>query len=89
MQAFIEQNSHQIVKKMSQTVLQQFHAVFRTFLGEKRNKWVFPELNEYQKLSFEVCSIICVRKTNDPFLTELSLVKKIGSLIANNLVACK
>ena len=67
------------------SLLQQFHAIYRTFESWKKlDKWVLRELNEHHKLRrFEVWSI--------SFLTELSLVTKNGyfMIIVNNTFQSK
>ncbi|KAF2344777.1 hypothetical protein FHG87_024467 [Trinorchestia longiramus] len=74
--AVVEQNPRQSVKEISQTLGVNIATVSRhlKIIGKvkKLDKWVPHELNENQKLRrFEVCSILSLRNTNDPFLDRI------------------
>ncbi|KAF2358304.1 Transposase type 1 [Trinorchestia longiramus] len=71
--AVVEQNPRQSVREMSQTLGVSIATVSRhlKIIGKvkKLDKWVPHELNENQKLRrFEVCSMLSLRNTNNPFL---------------------
>ncbi|KAF2349002.1 Transposase type 1 [Trinorchestia longiramus] len=74
--AVVEQNPRQSVREMSQTLGVRIATVLRhlKIIGKvkKLDKWVPHELNENQKLRrFEVCSMLSLRNTNDPFLDRI------------------
>ncbi|KAF2349614.1 Transposase type 1 [Trinorchestia longiramus] len=74
--AVVEQNPRQSVREMSQTLGVSTATVSRhlKIIGKvkKLDKWVPHELNENQKLRrFEVCSMLSLRNTNDPFLDRI------------------
>ncbi|KAF2348496.1 hypothetical protein FHG87_020748 [Trinorchestia longiramus] len=74
--AVVEQNPCQSVREMSQTLGVSIATVSRhlKIIGtvKKLDKWVPHELNENQKLRrFEVCSMLSLRNTNDPFLDRI------------------
>ncbi|KAF2350019.1 Transposase type 1 [Trinorchestia longiramus] len=75
--AVVEQNPRQSVREMSQTRLGVSIATVSHHLKiigkvKKLDKWVPHELNENQKLRrFEVCSMLSLRDTNDPFLDRI------------------
>ncbi|KAF2347598.1 hypothetical protein FHG87_021648 [Trinorchestia longiramus] len=74
--AVVEQNPRQSVREMSQTLGVSIATVSRhlKIIGKvkKLDKWVPHELNENQKLRrFEVCSMLSLRNTNDPFLDRI------------------
>ncbi|KAF2358812.1 Transposase type 1 [Trinorchestia longiramus] len=72
----LEQNPRQSAREMSQTLGVSIATVSRHLkvIGKvkKLDKWVPHELNENQKLwHFEVCSMLSLRNTNDPFLDRI------------------
>ncbi|KAF2353642.1 Transposase type 1 [Trinorchestia longiramus] len=72
----VEQNPRQSVREMSQTLGVSIAKVSRhlKIIGKvkKLDKWVPHELKENQKLRrFEVCSMLSLRNTNDPFLDRI------------------
>ncbi|KAF2349966.1 hypothetical protein FHG87_019280 [Trinorchestia longiramus] len=72
----VEQNPRQCVREMSQTLGFSIATVFHhlKIIGKvkKLDKWVPHELNDNQKLRrFEVCSMLSLRNTNDPFLDRI------------------
>ncbi|KAF2347610.1 hypothetical protein FHG87_021634 [Trinorchestia longiramus] len=74
--AVVEQNPRQSVREMSQTLGVGIATVSHhlKIIGKvkKLDKWVPHELNENQKLRrFEVCSMLSLRNTNDPFLDQI------------------
>ncbi|KAF2368605.1 Transposase type 1 [Trinorchestia longiramus] len=74
--AVVEQNPRQSVREMSQTLGVSIATVSRhlKIIGnvKKLDKWVPHELNENQNLRrFEVCSMLSLRNTNDPFLDRI------------------
>ncbi|KAF2349140.1 Transposase type 1 [Trinorchestia longiramus] len=74
--AVVEQNPRQSVREKSQTLGVSIATVSRhlKIIGKvkKLDKWVPHELNENQKLRrFEVCSMLSLRNTNDPFLDRI------------------
>ncbi|KAF2351104.1 hypothetical protein FHG87_018137 [Trinorchestia longiramus] len=74
--AVVEQNPRQSVREMSQTLGVSIATVSHhlKIIGKvkKLDKWVPHELNENQKLRrFEVCSMLSLRNTNDPFLDRI------------------
>ncbi|KAF2363251.1 hypothetical protein FHG87_005999 [Trinorchestia longiramus] len=74
--AVVQQNPRQSVREMSQTLGVSIATVLRhlKIVGKvkKLDKWVPHELNENQKLRrFEVCSMLSLRNTNDPFLDRI------------------
>ncbi|KAF2353489.1 Transposase type 1 [Trinorchestia longiramus] len=74
--AVVEQNPRQSVREMSQTLGVSTATVSRHLKiiekVKKLDKWVPHELNENQKLRrFEVCSMLSLRNTNDPFLNRI------------------
>ncbi|KAF2360082.1 hypothetical protein FHG87_009162 [Trinorchestia longiramus] len=74
--AVVGQNPRQSVREMSQTLGVSIATVLRhlKIIGKvkKLDKWVPHELNENQKLrGFEVCSMLSLRNTNDPFLDRI------------------
>ncbi|KAF2353080.1 hypothetical protein FHG87_016163 [Trinorchestia longiramus] len=75
--AVVEQNPRLSVREMSQTLGVSIATVSRhlKIIGKvkKLDKWVPRELNENQKLRrFEVCSMLSLRNTNDPFLDRIA-----------------
>lgn len=76
LKAVVEQNPRQSVREMSQTLGVSASTVSRHLQSigkvKKLDKWVPHELNEHQKLRrFEVCSMLRLRNTNDPFLDRI------------------
>ncbi|KAF2361822.1 Transposase type 1 [Trinorchestia longiramus] len=74
--AVVEQNPRQSVREMSQTLGVSIATVSRhlKIIGKvkKLDKWVPHELNENQKLKrFEMCSMLSLCNTNDPFLDRI------------------
>ncbi|KAF2366735.1 hypothetical protein FHG87_002501 [Trinorchestia longiramus] len=74
--AVVDQNPRQSVREMSQTLGVSIATVLRhlKIIGKvkKLDKWVPHELNENQKLKrFQVCSMLSLHNTNDPFLTRI------------------
>ncbi|KAF2351657.1 hypothetical protein FHG87_017589 [Trinorchestia longiramus] len=72
----VEQNPRQSVREMFQTLDVSIATVSHhlKIIGKvkKLDKWVPHELNENQKLRrFEVCSMLSLRNTNDPFLDRI------------------
>ncbi|KAF2359856.1 Myc-type basic helix-loop-helix (bHLH) domain [Trinorchestia longiramus] len=71
-----EQNPRQSVREISQTLRVSIATVSShlKIIGKvkKLDKWVPHELNENQKLRrFDVCSMLSLRNTNDPFLDRI------------------
>ncbi|KAF2364734.1 Winged helix-turn-helix DNA-binding domain [Trinorchestia longiramus] len=76
--AVVEQNPRQSVREMAQTLGVSIATVSRhlKIIGQvkvkKLDKWVPHKLNENQKLRrFEVCSMLSLRNTSDPFLDRI------------------
>ncbi|KAF2358639.1 Transposase type 1 [Trinorchestia longiramus] len=74
--AVVEQNPRQSVREMSRTLGVSIATVSRHLKiigkGKKLDKWVPHELNENQKLRrFEVCSMLSLCNTNNPFLDRI------------------
>ncbi|KAF2346061.1 Transposase type 1 [Trinorchestia longiramus] len=74
--AVVEQNPRQSVREMFQTLGVSIATLSRhlKIIGKvkKLDKWVPHELNENQKLRrFEVCSMLSLHNTNDPFLDRI------------------
>ncbi|KAF2344981.1 Transposase type 1 [Trinorchestia longiramus] len=74
--AVVEQNPRRSVREMSQTLDVSIATVSHhlKIIGKvkKLDTWVPHELNENQELRrFEVCSMLSLRNTNDPFLDRI------------------
>ncbi|KAF2355667.1 Transposase type 1 [Trinorchestia longiramus] len=74
--AVVEQNPRQSVREMSQALDISIATVSRhlKIIGKvkKLDKWVPHELNENSKIRrFEVCSMLSLCNTNDPFLNRI------------------